>query len=331
MGMANDEISSRRLGAALHEARVTAGLSRRETAARAGCTTRQLRAFERGEAQPDDAQMERLALACSRPVGAIVPTRDDAPVALADGRLHVGESSASLRSDEPPTEEVLRSYLGVVYEMRDSKPGARIPLRDRDLDALAVALGSDPEIVETRLVELMDVTREEAAAMRSALIRRRVLLPAASIALAAGVVAGGATLAAPGDSTTTRAAVQSPKSNDNIAIGTAATVAIGTAATVVADEAAQPEIGDAAAVSRVPVDEAVATDAVDALTVVEPVAEPVAETQAASQAASIPVEVAAQPGDPAWVTREPAAAPIPVVVDAQPGDPAWVTRSTPAG
>ena len=323
MGMANDEISSRRLGAALHEARVTAGLSRRETAARAGCTTRQLRAFERGEAQPDDAQMERLALACSRPLGAIVPTRDDAPVALADGRLHVGESSASLRSDEPPTEEVLRSYLGVVYEMRDSKPGARIPLRDRDLDALAVALGSDPEIVETRLVELMDVTREEAAAMRSALIRRRVLLPAASIALAAGVVAGGANLAAPGDSTTTRAAVQSPKSNDNIAIGTAATV--------VADEAAQPEIGDAAAVSRVPVDEAVATDAVDALTVVEPVAEPVAETQAASQAASIPVEVAAQPGDPAWVTREPAAAPIPVVVDAQPGDPAWVTRSTPAG
>ena len=323
MGMANDEISSRRLGAALHEARVTAGLSRRETAARAGCTTRQLRAFERGEAQPDDAQMERLALACSRPVGAIVPTRDDAPVALADGRLHVGESSASLRSDEPPTEEVLRSYLGVVYEMRDSKPGARIPLRDRDLDALAVALGSDPEIVETRLVELMDVTREEAAAMRSALIRRRVLIPAASIALAAGVVAGGATLAAPGDSTTTRAAVQSPKSNDNIAIGTAATV--------VADEAAQPEIGDAAAVSRVPVDEAVATDAVDALTVVEPVAEPVAETQAASQAASIPVEVAAQPGDPAWVTREPAAPPIPVVVDAQPGDPAWVTRSTPAG
>jgi transcriptional regulator with XRE-family HTH domain len=323
MGMANDEISSRRLGAALHEARVTAGLSRRETAARAGCTTRQLRAFERGEAQPDDAQMERLALACSRPVGAIVPTRDDAPVALADGRLHVGESSASLRSDEPPTEEVLRSYLGVVYEMRDSKPGARIPLRDRDLDALAAALGSDPEIVETRLVELMDVTREEAAAMRSALIRRRVLLPAASIALAAGVVAGGANLAAPGDSTTTRAAVQSPKSNDNIAIGTAATV--------VADEAAQPEIGDAAAVSRVPVDEAVATDAVDALTVVEPVAEPVAETQAASQAASIPVEVAAQPGDPAWVTREPAAPPIPVVVDAQPGDPAWVTRSTPAG
>ncbi len=302
--MAHDEISSRRLGAALHDARVTAGLSRRETAARAGCTTRQLHAFERGEAQPDDAQMERLALACSRPVGAIVPTRADAPVALADGRLHVGESSTSLRSDEPPTDEVLRSYLGVVYEMRDSKPGARIPLRDRDLDALATALGSDPEVVETRLVELMDVTREEAAAMRSALIRRRVLVPAASIALAAGVVAGGAQLAGPGDATATRATVQSPQAND---------IAIGSAAVVVA-ETARPEIGDAAAVTREP-----AAAAADAATIAE------------TQAASIPVEIAAQPGDPAWVTRDAGAEPIPVIVDAQPGDPAFVERTTPTG
>jgi transcriptional regulator with XRE-family HTH domain len=254
--MAHDEISSRRLGAALREARVTAGLSRRETAARAGCTTGQLRAFERGEAQPDDAQMERLALACSRPGGGLVPTRDDTPVALEDGRLRVGGSSAPLRSDDPPTDEVLRSYLGVVYGIRDSKPGTRIPLRDRDLDALATALGDDPEVVETRLVELMDVTREEAAAMRGALIRRRVLLPAASIALAAGVIAGGATLAGPSNSTT-------------------------------------PVVPEA-------------------------------------RTASIPVDVAAEPGDPAWVDRPASGDPIPVVVDAQPGDPDWVTR-TPAG
>lgn len=317
--MGHDEISSRRLGAALHDARVTAGLSRRETAARAGCTTRQLRAFERGEAQPDDAQMERLALACSRSVGAIVPTRDDAPVALADGRLQVGASSTSLRSDEPPTEEVLRSYLGVVYEMRDSKPGARIPLRDRDLDALATALGSDPEVVETRLVELMDVTRDEAAAMRGALIRRRVLVPAASIALAAGMVAGGAKLVGNEDSTTTRAAVQSPQ-GDDLAIGTAA---IGTAAAGV-DQTVRPEIGDAASVSRAPVDEAVTSDAVDSEAVT---GDAVAEVQTSS----IPVEVAAEPADPAWVTRDPVAAPIPVIVDAQPGDPAYVERTTPAG
>jgi len=252
--MAHDEISIRRLGAALHDARVSAGLSRRETAARAGCTIGQLRAFERGEAQPDDAQIERLALACSRPVGAIVPTRGDAPIGLADGRLHVGGASAALQSAEPPTDEVLRSYLGVVYELREAKPGTRIPLRDRDLDALATALGSDPEVVETHLVELMDVTREEAAAMRRALLRRRVLLPAASIALAAGMVAGGAKLV---DGS-------------------------GSAAPAAAVRAAQPD------------------------------------------------DVAAEPGDPAWVERPPSGDPIPVIVDAQPADPGWVTR-TPAG
>ena len=295
--MALDEISTRRLGTALRDARMAAGLNRRDLAARAGCSTRQIKAFERGEAQPDDAQLECLAMACAQPVDTLLPTRGEVPVALAEGRLHVGTTSAPLRSEEPPTDEVLRSYLGVVYELRESKPGSRIPLRDRDLDALATALGSDPEFVETRLVELMDVTREEAAALRVALIRRRILLPAASIALGASMVVGGAQLVdGGGSSAPERAAVQSPGVG-NIRIGTAA-----------ATSTAQPEIGDATSVARPVADAAPVVDAA---------------------ASSIPVEVAAQPGDPAVVTR--ASDPvIPVVVDATPGDPAVVTRTTPA-
>jgi transcriptional regulator with XRE-family HTH domain len=266
LGMALDEISSRRLGTALRDARVTAGLSRHELAARTGCSSRQLRAFERGEAQPNDAQLERLAMACSQPVDTLLPPRGEAPVALEDGHLLVGATSSPLRSDEPPTDEVLRSYLGVVYELRDSKPGARIPLRDRDLDALATALGSDPEFVETRLVELMDVTREEAAALRAALIRRRILLPAASIAIGASMVVGGAKLVGGGGSAApTGAAVQSPGAGD-IRIGTAA-----------ATSTAQPEIGEAASVEAQP-------EIGDAIS------------------ASLPV-VDAAPGDPAVVTR----------------------------
>jgi transcriptional regulator with XRE-family HTH domain len=269
--MALDEISSRRLGTALRDARMTAGLSRRDLAARTGYSSRQLRAFERGEAQPDDAQLERLAMACSQPVDSLLPTRGEAPVALTEGHLLVGATSAPLRSDEPPTDEVLRSYLGVVYEMRDSKPGSRIPLRDRDLDALATALGSDPELVETRLVELMDVTREEAAALRVALIRRRVLLPAASIALGASMVVGGANLVDGGGSTAPeRAAVQSPGPG-NIQIGTAAATStaqpeIGDAISVVA----QPEIGDATSVARPVVDAAPGDPAVVTRTAPQP-------------------------------------------------------------
>jgi transcriptional regulator with XRE-family HTH domain len=257
--MALDEISTRRLGTALRDARMAAGLNRRDLAARAGCSSRQIKAFERGEAQPDDAQLERLAMACAQPGDTLLPARGEAPVALADGRLHVGTTSAPLRTDEPPPDEVLRSYLGVVYEMRDSKPGSRIPLRDRDLDALATALGSDPEFVETRLVELMDVTREEAAVLRVALIRRRVLLPAASIALGASMMVGGAQLVDGGGSAASeRAAVQSPGAG-NIGIGTAATTS-----------AAQPEIGDATSVARPVVDAAPSDPAVVTRTAPQP-------------------------------------------------------------
>jgi len=263
--MALDEISSRRLGTALRDARMAAGLNRRDLAARAGCSSRQIKAFERGEAQPDDAQLERLAMACAQPVDTLLPARGETPVAFTEGHLVVGTTRAPLRSDEPPTDDVLRSYLGVVYEMRDSKPGSRIPLRDRDLDALATALGSDPEFVETRLVELMDVTREEAAALRVALIRRRILLPAASIALGASMVVGGAQLVGGGSSAPARAAVQSPG---------AGTIRIGTAA---ATSTAQPEIGDATSVEA-------QAEIGDATSVSRPV-------------------VDAAPGDPAVVTR----------------------------
>lgn len=268
--MAFEDVSGRRLGAALREARMAAGLSRREVADRAGCTTRQVRAFERGETQPDDAQMERLAMACTRPVDTLLPARGDAPVALEDGRLHVGTASRELATDEPLTDDVLRSYLGALYELRDSKPGAKLPLRDRDLDALAGALGSDPDVIETRLVELMDVTREEAAAMRAALFRRRVLVPAATIALGATMVAGGASLiGGGGDHATKQATVRTDDTDASrrISIGTAAVVSVDSAV----------EIGDAATVTR------------DA---------------DATAAAAIPVEVDAAPSDPMVVTRD---------------------------
>jgi hypothetical protein len=58
------------------------------------------------------------------------------------------------------------------------------------MDSLADALGATPDAIETRLVELMHVTRDEAAVIRAAMIRRRLVVPAAGIALGAGVLAG---------------------------------------------------------------------------------------------------------------------------------------------
>jgi transcriptional regulator with XRE-family HTH domain len=194
--MSNEQptVSARRLGELLGNARQSAGLSRREAASVAGVTPQAIRAYERGsESVPDDVA-EKLAAAYGCSLATLLPSRGVDPVSLEPGRLHVGSASAPLGSDDPPSDEVLRSYLGLLYELRDAKPGSELPLRDRDLDALAAALGDDPETIEVRLVELMDVTREEAAAMRATLFRRRLLLPAAGFVLGAGLFAGGAQL-----------------------------------------------------------------------------------------------------------------------------------------
>ena len=46
------------------------------------------------------------------------------------------------------------------------------------------------DAIETRLIELMDVTRDEAAAIHATLLRRRLIVPAAGLVLGAGLFAG---------------------------------------------------------------------------------------------------------------------------------------------
>ena len=132
----------------------------------------------------------RLADAYGCDVSSLLPNRDVAPVILEPGYLRVGAASKTLRSDDPHPDEVLKGYLGLLYDMRSMKPGTRIPLRDPDLDALAEALGGTSDAIETRLIELMHVTRDEAATMTASLLRRRLVVPAAGIIFGAGLLTG---------------------------------------------------------------------------------------------------------------------------------------------
>ncbi len=120
----------------------------------------------------------------------LLPERPSASVILEPRRVCVGGASKALRSDDPHPDEVLRGYLGLLYEIRSTKPGTEIPLRDKDLEALADALGGSADAIETRLIELMDVTRDEAAAIRATLLRRRLIVPAAGLVLGAGLFTG---------------------------------------------------------------------------------------------------------------------------------------------
>ena len=163
---------------------------RRDAAGRVGLKTAALRNYERGsEPVPDDVA-GRLADAYDCDVSTLLPNRDVAPVILEPGYLRVGPASKTLRSDDPHPDEVLKGYLSLLYDMRDLKPGTRIPLRDHDLDALAEALGGTSDAIEARLIELMHVTRDEAAAMTATLLRRRFVVPAAGLIFGAGLLTG---------------------------------------------------------------------------------------------------------------------------------------------
>ena len=153
----------------------------------------------------------------------LVPQRATAPVKFEDQTLHVSGASRALRSNDPHADEVLKSYLGLLYELRDTSPGAWIPLRDEHLDSLADILGGDPDAIEHRLVELMDVDREEAAAMRAVLLRRKFVLPAVGIAMSAGLLGGGINLMNRGraDGSTSVASAHTASAPDGIAIGSA--------------------------------------------------------------------------------------------------------------
>ena len=55
----------------------------------------------------------------------------------------------------------------MIYELRNLPPDSAIPLRESDLSTLADALGGTPEAIESRLVELIGVNRDEAARLRA--------------------------------------------------------------------------------------------------------------------------------------------------------------------
>jgi transcriptional regulator with XRE-family HTH domain len=187
------EASAQRFGAALRAARRAVGLRRRDAAARSGLQTSELRNYERGSVVTPEDVVRRLAAEYGCDAAALLPRR--APVVIEPGRLHVGRLSATLGSDNPQPDEMLKGYLSLLYELRSKKPGTRIPLRDHDLDTLAEALGGTSDAIETRLIELMHVSRDEALAMTATLLRRRLIVPAAGLVFGVGLLSGATKLA----------------------------------------------------------------------------------------------------------------------------------------
>lgn len=181
-------------GERLRSLREHLGISRGEAASRAGVSRLQLAAYERGMRSVPESVVACLARAYGVNPGEVVPSRTQSKLRVDDSALVAGDTSRRLPSDATP-EEVLDHYIGFIRDLRGANEMDDLPLRDGDLDALATALGGTPREIERRLVELIHCTKDEARAIRRALLRRRLVVPAAGFVLGMGGLGSAAALA----------------------------------------------------------------------------------------------------------------------------------------
>lgn len=110
----------------------------------------------------------------------------------AAGALRIGPYERRIDDPDSP-DQVYGAYLSLLYAVRAARPGERLSLRSADLEALLLLVGDDPATIESRLVELMGCTPEEAGRLAGILLRHRRMT--ATLGIAAGLSLAGVGLA----------------------------------------------------------------------------------------------------------------------------------------
>ena len=140
-----------RLGSLLHDARVADGKSLDELAQSSDrFDASGLADLEAGARPLRDDDLEHVVALYGVDPDGLVPGRSDLVVDLDHNRLATAGHTEPLAGSAPTADEVLASYLSLVYTLRSTTPGTRVPLRDADLDVLARAAGSNCSTGSTR-------------------------------------------------------------------------------------------------------------------------------------------------------------------------------------
>jgi transcriptional regulator with XRE-family HTH domain len=156
----------------LRAAREQAGLDLAEAAAATGLLRSYLSSLEDGRRRPLPREVDRLAEAYDADLADLLPARRPVEVDAAAGRISVDGRTYRVRegADE---REVYAAYLFLLYALRGATPGERIALRASDVELLMDAMGEDAETIESRLVQLMGCTPDEASMLGGELLRHR--------------------------------------------------------------------------------------------------------------------------------------------------------------
>jgi hypothetical protein len=180
-------VPPRRLGALLRDQRAAGGRSVDELAAVSRFDATELAAVEAGDRALTDAELTAVLEVYGVQPDELVPERAKLVIDLDEQVLSAGGAAQTLAGDTPTADEVLASYLSLVYTLRHATPGTRIVLRDADIEVLARALDLAQAAVSERLHALMAEPAGEVQ-RRSRLLRGRVLVPLAGVVVAATAI-----------------------------------------------------------------------------------------------------------------------------------------------
>ena len=191
-------VPARRLAHLLAEARRTNDQTLEELATRSGGTfsARDLLALEGATHPLDDDTVSRVVELYGVDPGVLGPERSRLVIDLDERRLRAGPHETTLGA--PTADEVLATYLSLLYTMRHATPGTPLPLRDADISVLSRALELASTDVESRLVDLM-ADPDGAVDRRHRWLRRRLLIPAAGVLVAATAIGSLVLLSGAGD------------------------------------------------------------------------------------------------------------------------------------
>jgi hypothetical protein len=174
-----------RLGDLLRTERERSGRTIEQLAAAGpGFAVHDLAAVEAGARPLDDHELDQVLARYGVERHDLVPDRNELVVDLDHHELAAAGHTQPLAGTQPTPDEVLGTYLTLLYTLRASSPGTPLRLRQADVDVLARALALAVSEVQHRLEDLMSDPDPAVVHQRARVLRARVLLPAAGVLVA---------------------------------------------------------------------------------------------------------------------------------------------------
>jgi len=126
-------------------------------------------AYERGKVPIPESDLWVLAGSCGVDVAELVPSTTSRELVVAgEPATTIGDTVAQLRRNQ--ADPGVTPYLGTLHKLLALPPGKRIPVKERELDAISVALGATPATVERKLQDVLHISPDEAERLRAMIV-----------------------------------------------------------------------------------------------------------------------------------------------------------------